>query len=368
MWGLRSSNVRMAEPSGKREGNMMNSVPEKDTVLFYRGYAYYSPAGDCWHLRVHGRMYGTQRRLRNRAYMFILKRFVKPEREAGQKERFLERAQLFLNQDRRGKSIPVTIGEQAFYLPDTTEHGHFETTLTLPASELETATVALPDGRRFVRFSVVLPEEDGRVFAGDIELLQPTGVSVISDVDDTIKVTNTADRRELLKNTFVREFRAVDGMPDLYRRWADAGCSFHYVSASPWPLYEPLDQWLTTDGFPSGSLHLRYVGLQELRKDKLGEGSFRSKRASIEQILRSFPNRRFVLCGDAGERDAELYGLIARTFGPQIAHIYIRQVGGRHNPQGITWQHIEELDPGHQARWTLFESAAELRERPVVPE
>ncbi|MEZ5942381.1 MAG: phosphatase domain-containing protein [Planctomycetaceae bacterium] len=337
------------------------TVHEKETVLFYRGYGYYSPAGDCWHLRVHGRVYGPNRKfLRSRAMIFILSRYVRPERENGQHERFLKRAELFLHENRSGKSIPVMIGEQAFSLPDTSEHGHFETTLTMPASDLEGSTVTLPDGRRFLRFSVELPEDDGRVFAGDVELLQPTGVSVISDVDDTIKVTNTADRGELLRNTFAREFQAVDGMPTIYRRWADEGCSFHYVSASPWPLYEPLDQWLTTDGFPAGSLHLRYVGLRELSSDKRGEGSFRSKRASIEQILRAFPGRYFILCGDAGERDAELYGQIAQTFGNQIQHIFIRQVSGRHNPNGIDKREIEHLDPGRSDRWTIFEASEEL--------
>lgn len=356
-----SSNAVMSDANDKRDRDKKSRVHEKETVLFYRGYGSYSPAGDCWHLRVHGRVYGQKQRfIRDRALLFLLKRFVKPEKQSGEHEVFMERANLFLKENRRGKSIPVTIGEQAFSLPDTTEHGHFEATITMPAQELEGAMVTLPDGRKFVRFCVELPEDDGRVFAGDVELLRLEGISVISDVDDTIKVTNTANRGELLKNTFARQFRAVEGMPDVYQQWAAAGCSFHYVSAGPWPLYEPLDRWLTDDGFPAGSLHLRYVGLQELRKDKAGIGSFNSKRSTIEQILRAFPHRHFILCGDAGERDAELYGAIARTFGRQVTHIFIRQVGGRHNPDGVKSEQIEQFDPGRTDRWTIFESAAEI--------
>ena len=40
----------------------------------------------------------------------------------------------------------------------------------------------------------------------------PKGVSVISDIDDTIKVTEVLDRRRMLYNTFLREFKDVTGM------------------------------------------------------------------------------------------------------------------------------------------------------------
>ena len=367
MWGLRATTrMIMSDNSGKDGTNGNAPVHQRETVQFYRSYAHYSQLGDCWHLEVQGRVFAPSRRhIRKRALMFLLKRVVRPERNADQHQLFLERAQLFLTEHRRGKSIPVAIAERAHALPDTTENGHFEATLTIQASELEPSVVTLPDGRRFVQFCVELPEEDGRLFAGDVELVPPQGISIVSDVDDTIKISDVANRKELLQNTFTRQFRAVDGMTQLYQDWAEQGCSFHYVSASPWPLYEPLDQWLNSDGFPAGSVHLRYVKLRELRNDREGHGSFRAKRAAIEQILRSFPGRRFVLVGDAGERDAELYAQVARSFGDQVAHICIRQVKGRHNPHGLSPQAIKELDPHHEDRWTLFHHVTELSE--VLP-
>ncbi|MCA9079899.1 MAG: DUF2183 domain-containing protein [Planctomycetaceae bacterium] len=351
----------MSNTPDPERSNGKAAVHQRETVQFYRSYAHHSPLGDCWHLEVQGRVFAPSRRhIRKRALMFLLKSVVRPETQTEEHQLFLERAQLFLTEHRRGKSIPITIAEQAHALPDTTENGHFEATLTMQSSELGPSIVTLPDGRRFVQFCVELPEADGRLFAGDVELVSPQGISVISDVDDTIKISNVADRKELLQNTFTRHFRSVDGMPALYQRWADLGCSFHYVSASPWPLYEPLDQWLNVDQFPAGSVHLRYVKLRELRRDREGHGSFRAKRAAIEQILRSFPGRRFILCGDAGERDAELYALIGRTFGNQVAHICIRQVQGRHNPNGLSMSEISHLDPGREDRWTLFNDALEL--------
>jgi phosphatidate phosphatase APP1 len=84
-------------------------------------------------------------------------------------------------------------------------------------------------------------------------VIDEDGLSVISDIDDTVKVTNVANRRELLANTLFREFRAVTGMPEIYREWEAHGAAFHYVSASPWQLASCLERFLGESGIPGGS-------------------------------------------------------------------------------------------------------------------
>ena len=59
-----------------------------------------------------------------------------------------------------------------------------------------------------------------------MQLLDTNGLSVISDIDDTIKETNVTQKRQLLRNTSLREFRAIDGMADFYARLRDAGRPF----------------------------------------------------------------------------------------------------------------------------------------------
>jgi len=51
-----------------------------------------------------------------------------------------------------------------------------------------------------------------------VHLVDEVGTSVISDIDDTVKFSNVADKRELLRNTLLREFIPVAGMPEVYRR------------------------------------------------------------------------------------------------------------------------------------------------------
>lgn len=75
-----------------------------------------------------------------------------------------------------------------------------------------------------------------RNFKCTIYIPSADGVSVISDIDDTVKISNVLCKRLLLKHTFYSYFKPVEGMNELYQKWAEQQCQFHYVSASPWQL------------------------------------------------------------------------------------------------------------------------------------
>ncbi len=161
---------------------------------------------------------------------------------------------------------------------------------------------------------VVLPPGDLRQFRGVVHLIEPVGLSVISDIDDTIKVSEVLDKRKLLHNTFCEPFSAVEGMPELYSQWANAGLAFHFVSSSPWQLYEPLASLLSDAGFPAGTLHLRQFRVKDRSVLNLWADPLTTKPPVIEELLQAYPARRFVLVGDSGERDPEVYALIARKY------------------------------------------------------
>ena len=100
---------------------------------------------------------------------------------------------------------------------------------------------------------------------GLIQLLESKqdAVSVVSDIDDTIKITEIPAGTEIvLRNTFLRDFAAVPEMAQIYRALYQApiNASFHYVSGGPWQLYTPLAEFLVSkEGFPAGSFHMRTV-------------------------------------------------------------------------------------------------------------
>jgi phosphatidate phosphatase APP1 len=81
-------------------------------------------------------------------------------------------------------------------------------------------------------------------------LIGPKGLSVVSDIDDTIKISSVTVKEELMANTFFRPWRAVPGMAALYQQWGQEGAVFHYVSNSPWPLETVLEFFLSGKGSP----------------------------------------------------------------------------------------------------------------------
>jgi phosphatidate phosphatase APP1 len=115
-------------------------------------------------------------------------------------------------------------------------------------------------------------------------------------------------------------------MPETYRRWREAGAEFHYVSSSPWQLSDPLCRFLGQAGLPAGSMHLKLFRLKDSTPLGRLPSRKRGKRRTIDRIIDDFPGRRFVLVGDSGERDPEIYASIARRRPEQVSGILIREV------------------------------------------
>jgi hypothetical protein len=167
---------------------------------------------------------------------------------------------------------------------------------------------------------------------GRIRLIEPKGVSVISDIDDTLKVTEIpAGGKIVVRNTFFGDFVAAPGMVDRYKS-VDAD-SFHYVSGAPWQLYQSLWEFIDKEGFPEGSFHMKNVPTNLLSvstwKDLMklmGDATVDQKLSQISEIISRFPERRFILVGDSGEHDPEIYHQLRDKYGAQVQEIWIRDV------------------------------------------
>ena len=199
--------------------------------------------------------------------------------------------------------------------------------------------------------------ESERTPAAEIRLIGEEGMSIISDIDDTIKISDVTNRRKLFANTFVRDFRVAPKMAEAYRRWASAGASFHYVSASPWQLFDPLSALLADHRFPAGSVHLRNFRLKDLSLIDFVTDTDVAKRKVAEKLLRDFPRRQFVLVGDSGERDPEMYVGLALDFPAQVRHIFIRNVTGE---QRDSKRFRSAFHGVPDDKWTLFDAETGL--------
>lgn len=263
---------------------------------------------------------------------------------------YRERIGSFLVDNERNKYLDVTIAGEQFRIGPTTANGHIKAEVTLEGS------ISGP-----IKIDIVLPEGDERQFFQTITRPSQTGISVISDIDDTIKISQVTDREALIEKTFLKPFQAVSQMPEAYSLWRDQGIEFHWVSSSPWQLYPALEDFMKDVGFPSGSFHLKSVRMKDKTAFNLLASSEKTKPPQILSLLRAYPEREFVLIGDSGEHDPEIYGEIARTHSEHIKHIYIRLVSiEKRNSDRF----LEAFRGVPQNKWSLISDGQDLPSSP----
>lgn len=160
----------------------------------------------------------------------------------------------------------------------------------------------------------------------EVKVIEPAGVSLISDIDDTIKHSAiSSGAKEVFWNTFIRDFNdlTIQGVREWYGRLYDMGVGIHYVSNAPWQLYPQLKLYFKMAGLPNGSFHLKqYSGMLQ----GIFEPTAERKRMSLERIMEDFPERKFILVGDSGEADLEVYTELVQQNPGRILAVFIRDV------------------------------------------
>jgi phosphatidate phosphatase APP1 len=331
----------------------MSRIKPDERVVFFPMAARLSDDGRLWIVPIHGWIFEPEVGDWWRAPLVRkLREMVDLPKGEQSPTIFEERVRLFLVDNERGKRIGIRIAGTEQLLSPSAPGGHFTGEVTLPA-DVEKRSAA--GGQ--IRFEAITDAGDLRTFTGVTYCLPPEGISVVSDIDDTIKISDVRNRKELMRNTFLREFRAVDGMASLYDRWEKAGAGFHYVSSSPWQLYEPLAKFLNASGFPNGTFHLKSFRAKDSTALDLFADPMSHKFAVIEQLVKEFPKRTFVLVGDSAERDPEIYGRLAREYPAQVERIYIRNVTDE--PTNAR-RYSESFQDVPAAKWRIFKDPADL--------
>jgi phosphatidate phosphatase APP1 len=144
--------------------------------------------------------------------------------------------------------------------------------------------------------------------------------AVVSDIDDTVVQTHVMSKVRMLLTVALSNARTrkpFAGVAAFYRALEAGVNPFFYVSKSPWNLYVPLAEYLEVQGLPEGPLFLRNLGLRMPRDHKC---------TAIAALMKAYPRLPFILIGDSGENDPEVYADIVRRFPQRIRTIYIRSV------------------------------------------
>jgi hypothetical protein len=329
-------------------GQVFSTIDMDETILFFPTYGYTTPDGKT-KVRIHSWIHEPEESSVKRRILIRLLRSAL-DVEAVATKRFNKMARLFLVDNERGHSISIHLLGQKITLPESGPEGHSMKTVTLNRKFTRETTIP---------FRAILGSTDTRKFTGSVICIPPRGVSVITDIDDTIKVSNVLNKKEMIKNTFIKRYRAVPGMSRIYRELKKRGASFHYVSGSPWQLFVPLHTFMKRNGFPAGSMQFKMFRL----KDRSGI-SFLSgeqigyKTEVIRAIMKDFPERTFILIGDSGEKDPEVYAAIANEFKDRILAVCIRDVGSRtKDPQRYT----KLFGSNKSTQFILFKNSRSLR-------
>ncbi|KAI8593205.1 hypothetical protein BDZ88DRAFT_476951 [Geranomyces variabilis] len=263
-------------------------------------------------------------------------------------------------------ALPASAGGKTVAVGTTDQTGLLDGTTDTPITGNPTSI-----DLTYVGGSANTKQVGGRAY-----LIPDAGVSVISDIDDTIKVTEVNSRTKLLEHTFLLPFTATPGFPELYQALntelaaVNAAPTFHYLSRSPWNLYEPLAAFVSQFKFPAGQFILRNLSaLDGSLLDFLVSGPD-YKAARITEHLALFPKRQLVMIGDSTEQDPESYAAIAKASPGNVRCIAIRIVTGVD-----AQKEAPEISPARFAtafagiptnKWFTFTDAAQIDPKDIA--
>ncbi|MGJ8513831.1 App1 family protein [Carnimonas bestiolae] len=210
----------------------------------------------------------------------------------------------------------------------TDDDGYFHATVSVDD--------ALEPGRIWYEAELRLMDDFGDVIKATTEVYVPppnVDFAVISDIDDTVMHTGVANKAFMLYRLFLEKADRRAAFPGvaafyqaLYR--GDEGDSERpllYVSRAPWSIYEMLEEFFRINRIPAGPvLFLREWGMSLTRP--FPRRSKDHKRIVIRRMLALYDDLPFIMIGDSGQRDPEVYTTIVRENPTRVKAVYIRAV------------------------------------------
>lgn len=155
---------------------------------------------------------------------------------------------------------------------------------------------------------------------------------VISDIDDTIMHTAATDLLKMITIAYLGNERTrnpFEGVSEFYHALqqgstGQAGNPIFYVSSSAWNMYDLFAKFMEFNDVPKGPLFLREIELDLV--NLLSFDHRAHKREHIDPIMHQFPDLPFILIGDTGQKDAEIYAQLVEDYPGRIQAVYLRDV------------------------------------------
>ncbi|TXH75442.1 MAG: DUF2183 domain-containing protein [Thiothrix sp.] len=245
----------------------------------------------------------------------------------------------------------------------TDKEGYFEA--ALPVSNLDSSVL-------WYDYQVEVPAQERlkqpcQPVTGKVQIPSPDcDFGIISDIDDTIMVTNATSTLSMMRLTFLRSPASrlpFAGVNTFYQALTQSGSvprPIFYVSSSPWNLYDFLVEFMELNHIPLGTLCLRDFGLHTLTASHHNH-----KSTYITQIMDTYPELSFILIGDSGQHDPEVYSELVTQRPQQIKAVYIRDVSTEEARDNEVLR-LAEITRTHQVDLCLVENTIEAATHAVA--
>ncbi|KAK0515322.1 hypothetical protein JMJ35_002701 [Cladonia borealis] len=307
-------------------------------VLNIPGYGNWTDQG--WNLRFHGNVFKqpiiSESRLDDLANVFLVGTSIQalPPSQASQARNLT--AELFVIQQGNqnvtfnlapaptagasgeqggGGAVTPTGGSQQILFPTpTTDEGDFDSFVQIQEDGL-----AAGNSTNEIQRLNVYTEGDinGNATA---YLVPPTGLTVISDIDDILRVTKIYEPTQGLLNTFARPFTPWLNMPDIYANWSRSipNVHFHYLTTTPEQVTRNYMDFIYKT-YPGGSFDDRPLNFSDV------SATLSIRKFLLDKIFLTYPQRKFILVADTSNSDVmKDYPAMADEYPNQVQCIFLR--------------------------------------------
>ncbi|KJZ80233.1 hypothetical protein HIM_00083 [Hirsutella minnesotensis 3608] len=310
-------------------------------VLNLPAYGNWTDRG--WNVRVHGNVYKipniSQSKIDSLANVFLIGTDIdKLSKSEQDQARNVTRSIFVVQQDARqvkmnfvsdvaanpnvtGGVTDAMGGEQNITLPyNTTVEGDFDAFVTLRNTTGPNNGHLMPGNATSKIQSLNMYAEGTNTGNATAYLVPPEGVTVVSDIDDILRVTKIYQPKEGLLNTFARPFTAWMNMPQIYANWSSSinNMHFHYLTTTPEQVTRNYMDFIYKT-YPLGSFDTRPLNFSDV------SATLSIRRFLLDKVFQTFPKRKFILVADTTNSDVmKAYPDLYKDYPGQVLCILLR--------------------------------------------
>ncbi|KAI5458558.1 hypothetical protein BGZ63DRAFT_48814 [Mariannaea sp. PMI_226] len=213
-------------------------------------------------------------------------------------------------------------GAQKIKLPyNTTKEGDFDTFVILKNTSDSNNGYLIP-GNETTKVQAINVYAEGKNNNGNATayLVPPKGLTIVSDIDDILRVTKIYEPKEGLLNTFARPFTPWMNMPDIYANWSTSipSMHFHYLTTTPEQATRNYMDFIYKT-YPLGSFDTRPLNFSDV------SATLSIRRFLLDKVFQTFPDRRFILVADTSNSDVmKDYPALYKDYPGQVQCIFLR--------------------------------------------